>query len=427
MRRRLTLTVLAVTAMVTVAFLIPLGLVVKVVANDRALSVADQEARSLSSVLAVETSPAALSTVLAQLNGNGGGRSATVFLPDGQRIGAHITAPSSELALARRGRAFSASSDGETRVWTPVHLATGVVVGVVTVPNRLLTQGVLRSWLVLAGVGLAVLVLAMALADRLGRSAVRSIEDLDAVTQRLRQGELEARVEPAGPPEIASMGRAVNSLADRILELLALEREEAADLSHRLRTPLAALQLETESLKDEGDRQRMGGAVRALTQNVNNVIVEMRKGRSTPVPEVSDIAATVRDRLAFWSVLAEEQGRAWTADIPDAVVEVGLPAADLAAAVDAVIGNVLAHTPEGTAFAVNLIVSTAYCTLVVDDDGPGLPPGNMRERGHSSGGSTGLGLDIVERTAAMASGGLQLGASKSGGTRVEVRFRRAAA
>jgi signal transduction histidine kinase len=85
----------------------------------------------------------------------------------------------------------------------------------------------------------------------------------------------------------------------------------------------------------------------------------------------------------------------------------------------------LAHTPEGIAFAVNLIVSAAYCTLVVEDEGPGLPPGPVRERGHSSGGSTGLGLDIVERTAALASGGLQLGASKGGGTRVEVRFRRA--
>ena len=44
MRRRLNLTVLAVTAMVTLAFLIPLGAVVKVVAADRAMSVANQEA-----------------------------------------------------------------------------------------------------------------------------------------------------------------------------------------------------------------------------------------------------------------------------------------------------------------------------------------------------------------------------------------------
>ena len=56
MRRRLNLTVLAVTAMVTVAFLVPLGAVVKVVASDRALSVADQEARTLASVLASESS-----------------------------------------------------------------------------------------------------------------------------------------------------------------------------------------------------------------------------------------------------------------------------------------------------------------------------------------------------------------------------------
>ena len=47
MRRRLNFTVLAVTAMVTLAFIVPLGAVVRIVATDRALSVADQEARTL--------------------------------------------------------------------------------------------------------------------------------------------------------------------------------------------------------------------------------------------------------------------------------------------------------------------------------------------------------------------------------------------
>ena len=79
MRRRLNLTVLAVTAMVTLAFIIPLGAVVRIVASDRALSAADQEARTLAGVLASENSRAALQSVVGQLNADGSGRQVAVF------------------------------------------------------------------------------------------------------------------------------------------------------------------------------------------------------------------------------------------------------------------------------------------------------------------------------------------------------------
>jgi signal transduction histidine kinase len=422
MRRRLTLTVLAVTSMVTVAFLIPLGAVVKVVAADRALSAADQEAGSLSGIIASETSTSSLQTVTAQLNAQGGGRQAAIYLADGARIGAPLHVPAAELALARQGRAFSADSGNETRVWVPVRLSSGVVVGVVSVPDTLLRQGVLRAWLVLAAVGLAVLALAMILSDRLGRSMVRSIEDLGHVTRRLSTGDLDARVEPAGPPEIAGVGLAVNALADRIIELLALEREEAADLSHRLRTPLAALKLEAESLQTPIDQQRMGAAVHDLTQAVNDVIIEVRQARTPRAPESCDITGVVRERLEFWSLLAEEQDRPWTCDLPDDAIIVQAPAVELAAAVDALIGNVLAHTPEHTAFGAIVSSTDRYGVLTVEDEGPGFPQGVMPRRGQSGGNSTGLGLDIVQRTAERAHGGLTLGPGRVGGARVEVQF-----
>jgi signal transduction histidine kinase len=424
MRRRLNLIVLAVTAMVTVAFLIPLGAVVKVVANDRALSVADQEARSLASVLASDPAPYDLSNILSQLNADGSGRTAAVYYPAGERVGPRIAFPPSELRVARGGRAFSASSGSSTRVWVPVTVKTGVVVGVVDVPNQLLQAGVLRAWVALAAVGASVLGLAFLLSDRLGRSLVKQIQVLDQVTRRLSDGELEARVKPAGPNEIQDMGRAVNELADRIIELIEFEREQAADLSHRLRTPLTALALEAEALPNEDDRQRIGEAVDDLTAAVNWVIVEVRQDRPPRMREVSDITRTVRERLAFWAVLAEEQGRPWTSDLPDTEIEVAVSAAAMAAAVDALIGNVLAHTPDETAFRVALTATPSQAILVVADDGPGFPSGPVHRRGHSGAGSTGLGLDIVRRTAERAGGGMSTRAGARGGAHVEVVFGR---
>ncbi len=425
MRRRLNLTVLAVTAMVTVAFLIPLGAVVKVVASDRALSVADQEARTLASVLASNASRSALTNVVGQLNADGSGRAVAVYLPAGAHIGPRLRVPGDQLGTARQGHAFSAASGSSTLVWVPVRVSSGVVVGVVSVPDSLLTEGVWRAWLVLAAVGVSVLGLALLLSDRLGRSLVRSIEDLDNVTRRLSSGDLDARVTPAGPSEIEDMGRAVNTLAERIMELLELEREQAADLSHRLRTPLAALALEADSLEDRGDRQRIGAAVHDLTEAVNSVIVEVRQDRPERVAEISDITETVRARLNFWSVLAEEQGRPWTSVLPETVLMVAVPSADLAAAVDALIGNVLAHTPEGTAFSVRLSGTETSAVLVVEDEGPGLPAGPVDRRGHSGTGSTGLGLDIVRRTAERSGGAMSTGkAPTMPGARVEVVFGR---
>ena len=218
------------------------------------------------------------------------------------------------------------------------------------------------------------------------------------------------------------MGRAVNRLGERIIELLALEREQAADLSHRLRTPLAALALEADTLHHETDRQRIRSAVHELTEEVDRVIRQVRQVRPLRLPEICDATATVRERLAFWSVLAEEQGRPWTSDLPDTKVTVPLPASELGAAVDALIGNVLAHTPDRTPFHVSLTALETMAVLVVEDEGPGFPEGPVDRRGLSGGGSTGLGLDIVRRTAERAHGGMSTSFRLGGGAMVKVSF-----
>ena len=96
--------------------------------------------------------------------------------------------------------------------------------------------------------------------------------------------------------------------------------------------------------------------------------------------------------------------------------------ADLAALVDALLGNVFAHTPDGTAFAVRLGPRPgggAGCWSPTP--GPDCAAGaDVLRRGASGGGSTGLGLDIARRAAEQAGGGLALGRSPGGGLAVTV-------
>ncbi len=83
---------------------------------------------------------------------------------------------------------------------------------------------------------------------------------------------------------------------------------------------------------------------------------------------------------------------------------------------DALLGNVFAHTPDGTEFRVVVkSLPGGGGRLTVADAGPG--PGKA-----GSSGSTGLGLDIVGRTAEASGGRLQLGRSDLGGLRADATF-----
>jgi signal transduction histidine kinase len=95
----------------------------------------------------------------------------------------------------------------------------------------------------------------------------------------------------------------------------------------------------------------------------------------------------------------------------------------LGAAIDALIGNVFAHTASGTSFRVEMNGEDQMVVLTVEDSGPGFPPGiDPRVRGASGADSTGLGLDIVRRQAERCGGRLEWGNGPDGGARVVVRM-----
>jgi signal transduction histidine kinase len=274
---------------------------------------------------------------------------------------------------------------------------------------------VTRTWLVLAGLGLVLLVLALVVADRLARSLTRPITDLAGTADRLGSGDLRARATPAGPPEVRAVGTAVNRLAGRIGELLTAERESAADLAHRLRTPLTALRLDAEALSGP-DRDRLLADVDAVSRGVDEVINEARRPVREGLGEGCDATAVVVARAHFWSALASDEGRRLQIEAPAVPLPVRVSADDLAAAVDALLGNVFTHTPDGTGIDVDVRPRDGGGAVVtVCDEGPGMPDAAL-ERGRSGGGSTGLGLDIVRRTAEASSGQLRISSSPAGTT-----------
>jgi signal transduction histidine kinase len=424
MRWRLVLAAAALTTTIVAAFAIPLGLLIRTAAHDRAVVATDRSARTLLPVLATVSDATTLGQVVAGVSDPNTGV-VSVTQSDGQVIGQSPPGPDA-LEAARRGEAFTTHVSGGEQVIVPVVVPGGSVsVVAVTVPTATLTQGVTSAWLVLGALSIGLVAVAIAIADRLARTIVLPVSELASTAERLSRGDLWARVEPAGPPEIVEVGETLNRLADRITELLQAERELVADLSHRLRTPVTSLRLNSDSLADPAERERLAADVDELERAITQLIRQARGPAVADQNVSSDLGQVTRDRLAFWSVLAEEQDRRVESQFPDGPCAVAVSDDDLTAGLDALLGNVLAHTPQGTALRAAVIPGPIgypgpSWTLIVEDEGPGFADGVTVERGTSGAGSTGLGLDIVRRMAAGASGSLELGRAAGGGAQVRV-------
>jgi signal transduction histidine kinase len=313
---------------------------------------------------------------------------------------------------------ISANVEGGWEYALPVIGLAGTAVVDVFVTDEALTDGVAEAWLLLALLGVLLVAIAVWVADRLGQRLVRPISDLASTARQLGEGDLDARVEVGEPEEIREVGESFNWLAGRLEELIAEEREAAADLSHRLRTPLTSLRLQAEKLTDDDERVEVLSQVDRLEQAIDELIVATR---SAPLGRggVSDLSSVVTARCSFWGVLAEEQRRVMALHVNDHP-PVALSQEAVEAVVDALIGNVFSHTDPGIPFDVTVGAVDDRPWLEVSDHGPGFASRRLAERGVSGGGSTGLGLDIVRRTAESVGGEMEMNDRPGGGAVVRV-------
>lgn len=421
MRRRLVLLSLATTVLVVVAFVLPLGLLVRRQAIESAKVAAERDAQSMAALvalaLATNDDPNAVAATL------GGLPEGTIVFVGDTVLGEEMPNQGSLAEVAATDLATLADDvPGGWEIALPVVASSQVAVVDSFVTSAQLTAGVSTAWLLLGSLAMVLIAVAVWVADRLGRNLTSPIEDLARSAHRLAEGDLETRVEPSDPEEIRETGEAFNYLADRLDQLLAEERESAADLSHRLRTPLTSLRLQAEALDNEEERKAIVGQVDRLEHSMNQVI-ELARSRAAQDPGQSHINQVVAGRAAFWRVLADEQGREMTLELADFDGGLGIGGDDLGVVVDTLVGNVFAHTPPGTRFEIRTFAnSSGIPCLEVADSGPGFGARNRVERGVSGVGSTGLGLDIVRKTANVVGGTVEMDDRPGGGAVVRVVF-----
>jgi signal transduction histidine kinase len=419
--------------MVAIAFLIPLGLVVQQLAEDRAVADAERMAAAVVAALAIKPDQVAVNTAVSTTTGGDtAGRIAvrnlsTVVVGTGRASTAEV------FDAARGTEAVTVDVDGGKALLAPARLPDGnVAVVEVFIPEDELEKGVALAWMTLFALAMGLVAASVWVGDRLAHKVVGAAKSFAQAARSLNDGQLGVRVQPSGPRELMEAGQAFNAMAERVLTLLKAERELVADLSHRLRTPLTALRLDAEPIA--------GPAGERVRRSINNLEVEVdqliRSARQPPANtgEITKLGADglpagpkcdaseiVRERMVFWSAVAGDQGRTCKRVGATLPAPVPVSRADLAAALDAILGNVFRYTPQGTPIEVAVTRRDGWVAVRVDDGGPGIPdPEAAMQRGVSNKGSTGLGLDIARRLAAGVNGAVNIGRSRFGGASVVV-------
>ena len=413
------------TAIVLILFAVPLAIILRQSATDRAIRDSEYVAQGVADYLSTGnyTQTQAEDYVL-RVNKRSASN-ITVLLPGDVPIGAALPADAPNAPQGERKEPGSNGSDGDGdgdyddigAVDPPrtMRLHDGWLIDVQATSRtgRALVRGfvgedvikneVLERWAWVGGGAVALLVLSAAGAELVSRRLTRPLVATASTASALSSGDLDARAPLGGAREISQVSTALNQLADRIESLLASERETIADLSHRLRTPMTAIRLDVEALPDSEKSRDLARHVAQLERTLTTVISNARlpqKGNGQRHCNATDV---IRDRVAFWTPLAEDQGRDVSVTLPEHRVDVSCTADDLGAAVDALLENVIAHTPEGTALHVHLNDEADRAVLEIIDHGDGIPLGSSH-RGRSDRGSSGLGLDIA-RSCAESSGG----------------------
>jgi two-component system, OmpR family, sensor histidine kinase MprB len=290
-----------------------------------------------------------------------------------------------------------------------------------------------RVLAILVAVGAAGIALAAALGAVVARTALAPIGRFTRRTEALSSRlDLSQRMEVAGRDELGRLARSFNTTLEALERSLESQRQLVADASHELRTPIASLRANIQTLEHAGqlpeaERRALRADIieelDALTALVGDV-VELARG-AAPDEALDDVRL---DQVVL-SLVERARRRAGDRATLRLRAEPTLVRGEperIARAVSNLLDNAVKWSPAGAAVEVEL----ADGELTVRDHGPGFGEEDLPrvfERFFRSGEArgrpgSGLGLAIVRQAAEAHGGSVEAGNAPGGGALLRVRF-----
>lgn len=340
------------------------------------------------------------------------------------------------LPFGTEGFGWSEVNGARWRAYAKWNDAHTLQIQVAQEPSRKAELDRLTLWQIAGGAAL-LLALASALIWVIVDSTLAPLQRTAvSVSERSEQDLRDVDIANA-PREVLPLVDALNRLLQRIRTALQAERRFTADAAHELRTPLAAIRANAQVLlaaRDPAEREETARDLLASVDRGTHLIEQLlelaRADRSLQQDRLREVelADVAREQLDAHRAEADRCGIDLRGELASGMVR-GDPGL-LSVMVRNLVDNALRYTPRGGHVTIAVRQGTGGPTLVVDDDGPGIPLQD-RERvferfsrlpGRRATGS-GLGLSIVRRVADLHRASVLVSEGPGErGTSVTVRF-----
>ncbi|MGQ0740824.1 MAG: HAMP domain-containing sensor histidine kinase [Alphaproteobacteria bacterium] len=342
-----------------------------------------------------------------------------------------------ERALARQLRAAERATPGEIHVSISSGAEAGSAAKTVTEIAQTIAPG---RWMVvrnerpvprgpraiLIAAAAAVLVTCAAAAWLAGRVA-RPLSQLATAADTVARGGNTPRLDVRGPDDLRRAAEAFNAMSDRVQRTLDSHRQLLSAVGHDLRTPISAMRITAELVQDAEIRDRLTRNLEELQALTETVLDAARAAPGEEMRRV-DLIALMESVCGDLSDLGQS-------------VECGIEGSapcicrpnELRRALRNLVENAVRY---GARARVHLEQNDTFHTIVVEDDGPGIPPEQLErvfepfvrlESSRSSAtGGAGLGLTLARTIAREHGGDVTLENRKGSGLRVRLTLPREA-
>jgi two-component system OmpR family sensor kinase len=244
------------------------------------------------------------------------------------------------------------------------------------------------------------------------------------------------------PLEVQPLVRALNGLLQRLASALDTQKAFVADAAHELRTPLAAVQIQTQlvarATDDTTRREALADLQAGVTRATRLAEQLLALARSEPdghtQTKAIDLHALLEDCVMNYAPLAQQRGVDLGVEASEAATVIG-DADALRVMFNNLVDNATKYTPRGGRVDASLLVEAGHPVVRIADSGPGIPPderervfdrfyrvGASADRARTDVSGSGLGLAIVRRIALQHGASVTLGEAPAGGLEVSVRF-----
>ncbi|KFK92727.1 sensor protein PhoQ [Serratia sp. Ag1] len=301
-----------------------------------------------------------------------------------------------------------------------------------SIPQELQRSDVVWEWF--SYVLLANLLLVVPLLWLAAYWSLRPIKELVNQVSELENGERE-QLDENPPSELRGLVRNLNILLRNERQRYTKYHTTLSDLTHSLKTPLAVLQSTLRSLRS-GKQTTIEEAEPIMLEQIGRISQQIgyylhrasiNSGHTVLTREIHSVSALLDSLVLALNKVYQRKGVVITLDISPEVTFMG-EKNDFMEVMGNVLENACKYCLEFV--EVSMLHSDKYLTIVIDDDGPGIPESKRElifqrgQRVDTLRPGQGIGLSVAAEIIEQYDGQITISDSPLGGARMEVTFAR---